>query len=144
MENKRLTTVLIIGLFLLIFSVVGSFDNDILSGKSIYENVRALDDYNLDTINLTSGGNTFKLDNNMVGRSFSDITERMLIHNSGKILFVYNNPQGSFQCNDNGCRTIYIPSGSPWESRIPVYKKKNYYSTSAEQTIFVYYSRKLN
>ena len=144
MENKRLTSVLVIGLMLLIFAVSGSYDNDFLSGKAIYENIRTLDEYNLDTIDLVSGGNTFKLDNDIVGHSFSDISERLLINNKGKILFIYNNPKGSFKCNDNGCRTIYIPYGSPWEKRIPNYQRKGYYSTSAdisaEHTIFVYFS----
>ena len=45
MENKRLTSVLVIGLMLLIFAVSGSYDNDFLSGKAIYENIRTLDEY---------------------------------------------------------------------------------------------------
>ncbi|HLD15402.1 MAG TPA: hypothetical protein VJB94_02375 [Candidatus Nanoarchaeia archaeon] len=144
MENKRLTTILVIGLMLLIFSIAGAYDNDLLSGRAISENIRDLDYYKIGTVKLYAGGNAFKLDNDIVGHPLSDISERLLMNNKGRILFIYNNPKGSFQCNDNGCRTIYIPYGSPWETRIPNYQRKGFYSTSAdisnEHTIFVYFS----
>ena len=130
MENKKVTIVLIAGLFLLIFAARGSYDYDLLTGKSIADNqnVRNLDKYNIHTTILEAGGNYFLLDHELIGMSYEEIVDAFSESNKGQILAILDNPYGSFIGNDQGYRRIFIPYGSAWYLRIPYYQKRDLYT----------------